>query len=60
MIKKWAARVTASLALRRRRAALQRLPDLVLKDLGIGRSEIDQLTLMSMEGRDDPTRRIRS
>jgi uncharacterized protein YjiS (DUF1127 family) len=40
----------------RRRRALQAMPDYLLKDIGISRSEIDGVVEALVEGRADPTR----
>ena len=57
MIKIWAARVARAMEIRRRRRILHALPDIVLKDIGMRRAEIDYLTEALVDGRTDPTRR---
>jgi uncharacterized protein YjiS (DUF1127 family) len=54
MIKKWTARVGRAMEIHRRRQILHGLPDAVLKDMGVARSEIDYLTAALVDGRRDP------
>jgi len=59
MIKRWVASAARSMEIKRGRRMLHGLPDHLLKDIGIGRSEIDYLTEALVDGRQDPTLRLR-
>jgi uncharacterized protein YjiS (DUF1127 family) len=43
----------------RRRRLLNQMPDYLLKDIGVSRSEIDYVAAALVDGRQDPTRRPR-
>jgi uncharacterized protein YjiS (DUF1127 family) len=48
-----------SFAIARHRRLLQGMPDYLLKDIGINRSEIDSVVVSQIDGIPDPTRRLR-
>jgi uncharacterized protein YjiS (DUF1127 family) len=52
-------RIVRSVEISRRRRMLSAMPDYLLKDIGINRSDIDSLVESLVDGRDDPTRRHR-
>jgi uncharacterized protein YjiS (DUF1127 family) len=48
-----------SVEISRRRRVLHQMPDYLLKDIGISRSEIDYVAVVLADERADPTRRPR-
>lgn len=49
-------RVVRSMEISRRKRMLNAMPDYLLKDIGISRSDIDSLVEAMVDGRQDPTR----
>lgn len=55
----WIKRLARRMAIRRQRQVLHTMPDWILKDVGINRSEIDSLSVRLVDGEADPTCRPR-
>lgn len=53
------ARLQRAIDIHRRRRLLRSLPDYLLKDVGLSRSDIDYIAEALADGRQDPTRRPR-
>jgi uncharacterized protein YjiS (DUF1127 family) len=53
-------RIVRSMEISRRRRVLAGMPDYLLKDIGINRSEIDAIVEALVDGREDPTRQHRA
>jgi uncharacterized protein YjiS (DUF1127 family) len=54
---RWLKRFVRRVAIHRQRQVLQELPDWMLKDIGINRSDIDSIAVHLVDGRRDPTLR---
>jgi uncharacterized protein YjiS (DUF1127 family) len=56
LLRRVVARLMRAHAIRVRRRLLRELPDYLLKDIGLSRSDIDYVAQAIVDGRDDPTR----
>jgi len=56
LLRRVVARVMRAHAIQVRRRLLRELPDHLLKDIGLSRSDIDYVAQAIVDGRDDPTR----
>jgi len=58
-LSRWITWLARWMAIRRQRQVLHTMPDWILKDVGINRSEIDSLSVCLVDGEPDPTSRPR-
>ena len=52
---RWAKRVIRQMQIQRQRRVLEAMPDWILKDVGINRSDIDSISIHLVDGRPDET-----
>jgi len=59
LLRRMFARIVRARTIRMQRRILSQIPDHMLRDIGLYRSEIDYVARAIVDGHDDPTRQLR-